>query len=173
MKGWGNILTAAILLIAQTIIWNYFNLSQFVLLTFLPAMILCLPVRIGTVRALLLSFLMGFAVDFFASGVLGLTCAALLPVALCRRFIITIVYGEEMFARGENISFRRQGPFKMNLAVVIATAIFLIVYIWIDGAGMRPFWFNLVRFLSSLAVSSLCSLFIASLLTEDNNARWR
>lgn len=173
MRKWNGIMTVIVLLLIQIVIWNYFNLSQFVLLTFLPVIVLCMPVRIGTIASLLFAFFSGFAVDFFASGVLGLTSAALLPVALCRKSIITLVFGEEIFSRGENISLRRQGLFKVNLGTVMASALFLIIYIWADGAGLRPFWFNSVRFLASLVASSIISIPVASLLTDEEVTRWR
>ena len=173
MRKWSGILTVLLLLAAQVVIWNYFNFSQFVLLTFLPVMILCLPIEVGSVSALFLAFFAGIAVDFFASGVMGLTSIALLPVAFSRKLVITLVFGEEVFSRGENLSVRRQGLFKMNLAIVMSTAVFLLVYIWADGAGTRPFWFNLARFISSLVVSSLSSIPVAAMLTEEDTARWR
>lgn len=172
MRNWRGVISVLIVLVVQIVIWNYLNLTQFVLLTFLPVMILCLPVGMNTVAILLLAFSAGLAVDFFANGVLGLTSIALLPVAICRRLVITLVFGEEVFSRGENISLKRQGLFKMNLATVLVTALFLIIYIWVDGAGVRPFWFNLVRFVSSLLASSLFSIPVAALLTEEDTPRW-
>lgn len=162
-------LTMIVLLIAQVIVWSYFNLSQYVLLTFLPAMVLCLPVRMGTVKTLLIAAAASLAIDFLTHGILGLTCAAVLPVAFCRRFVISLVFGEELIEREEDLSFRRQGFFKMNLAVIICTALFLLVYIWLDGAGMRSLAFNGIRFACSLVASSLVSLFIATMLTDEEN----
>lgn len=173
MRHLNSIIIVVILLVAQVLICNYFNLSQFVMLTFLPVIILCMPVSAGTVRTLILSFLIGIAVDFFADGILGMTAAALLPVALLRRPIITLVFGEEVFARSENITMRRQGPFKMNIGIVLSTALFLLVYLHLDDAGLRPFWFNLARFTASLAASYLISLFIAALITDEERTRWR
>lgn len=173
MNSWSRFFRTILLLVAQVLIYNYFNLTQFVLLTFLPGIILFLPIETSTIKALVIAFVMGFAVDFFASGVIGLTIASLLPVALLRRPIITLVFGEELFSRGEDINLRRQGLFKANLGIVLGTAVFLLFYITVDGAGMRPFWFNLVRFVASLAASSLVSLFIAGLLTEEDKGRWR
>lgn len=169
----GRPLIVLVLLVAQVLVWNYFNLSQFVLLTFLPTMVICLPARVNTTPALLITFLTGIAVDFFTHGILGLTCVALLPIAFGRKFIISLVFGEEIFSRGEGLSFRRQGFLKMSLAIVLSTALFMIIYVWVDGAGMRPFWFNALRFVCSLAASSFVSLFVASLLTEEESARWK
>ena len=33
-----------LLLLAQIVLWNYFNFTQYLFIAFLPAMILCLPI---------------------------------------------------------------------------------------------------------------------------------
>lgn len=166
-----NGLTMLILLIAQILVWNYLNLSQFVLLTFLPVMVLCFPTGMGTVKLMFISAAASLALDFLTHGIPGLTCAAILPVAFCRRFVISIIFGEEVIEREECLSFRRQGFFKMFLAIIVCTALFLVVYLWLDGAGMRSLEFNGIRFAGSLAASSLVSALIASLLTGEENSK--
>lgn len=167
MKNPGFTLKFLLLTLAQILLWNYFNFTQFLMVAFLPALILCLPIRRGAVYAMVIAFATGFAADFFSSGMLGLTSAALVPVALARRGIISLVCGEEVFARGENITIRRQGLPKMALAILIETAIFLAIYIWADGAGTRPLWFNLVKFGASLIAGTLVSLFAANILDSE------
>ena len=157
-----------LLAIAQVVLWNFFNFTQYVMIAFMPVMILCLPIRRGSIYAMILAFIAGFAVDFFSSGMLGLTSLSLVPVAFARRGVIQLICGEEVFSRAENISIQRQGLPKMTLAIFIVTAIFLAVYIWADGAGTRPLWFNLVKFGASLAASTLVSIFMANLLEPDN-----
>lgn len=169
MRNPGYAVIFLLLAIAQVLLWNFFNFSQYVMLVFLPVMILCLPVRRSTVYAMVLAFLTGFAIDFFASGMMGLTSLALVPVGLCRKGIIRLVCGEEVFSRGENISIKRQGLPKMTLCILMSTAIFLAVYIWADGAGTRPLWFNLVKFASSLLLGTIISLFIANLFETESN----
>lgn len=167
MKDPGFAIKFLLLLLAQILLWNYFDFTQFLMIAFLPTLILCLPIRRGAVFAMLLAFAAGFAVDFFSSGMLGLTSAALVPVALIRRSVITLVCGEEVFARGENITIRRQGLPKMALAILMVTALFLFIYIWADGAGTRPFWFNAVKFGASLAAGTLVSLLACNILDSE------
>ncbi len=45
-----------LLLILQVLIWNFCNFSQFLMLAFLPAMILFLPVRRSAVSCIIISF---------------------------------------------------------------------------------------------------------------------
>ena len=162
-----------LLLLAQIVLWNYFNFTQYLFVAFLPAMILCLPVSRSTVYAMVVAFLTGLAADFLVTGQLGLTSFALVPVALLRRPVITLVFGTELFARGEDLSFQRQGWQKFLLALLLLTAVFLLLYLWVDDAGMHPFWFMAVKFAVSLAVSTALSLYVANLMLEETGERWK
>lgn len=162
-----------LLLIVQILLWNYFNFTQFLTFAILPAMILCLPVRRGTVSAMLIAFATGFAADFLAGGLLGLTSLALVPVALLRLPIVQLTFGSELRARGEDISFQRQGSRKMMLATFMATAVFLLVFITAESAGTRPVWVDLVKFAASLAASTLLSTYIAWLLCSESGQKWK
>ena len=162
-----------LLLLAQIVLWNYFNFTQYLFVAFLPAMILCLPVSRGPVYAMVVAFLTGLAADFLVTGQLGLTSFALVPVALLRRPVITLVFGSELFARGEDLSFHRQGWQKFLLALLLLTAVFLLLYLWVDDAGMRPLWFGAAKFAASLAGSTFVSVFIANLMLEETGERWK
>lgn len=172
MKRPGFLFTFILLAVAQIMINNYLNFSQFLMLTFLPAMILCIPIQKNVFIAMGTAFVCGFCIDFLSDGMLGLTSLALVPVALLRNPVIRLVFGSELFTRDENISFRRLGPGKILLAIVMTTSLFLAVYVWADSAGTRPFWINGVKFLVSLLASSIVSLFATKLLTEENDSLW-
>ena len=156
-----------LLLIGQVCIYNFFRLTQFVTLSILPAMIMMIPIKRDTVATLIISFISAFAVDFFADGVIGLNIAALLPVALLRFGIIRLVCGAEVSAREEDISIPRQGIWKISLILIMAQSLFLIVYLWLDGAGTRPFWFTAARFEASLLLGFLLSLLVVDILEPE------
>ena len=156
-----------ILLLVQVCIANFFRLSQYVMLSILPAMILLIPIKRGTVAALFIAFATGLAVDLLSDGLTGLNMLALVPVAFCRLGIIRLVFGDEVFARKEDISIPRQGLWKMSVAIIMAQSLFLIIYIWADGAGTRPLWFSGLRFAASLAGGYLLSLLVAGILAPE------
>ncbi len=159
-----------LLLILQILICNYLNLSLYLSLSILPLLILMLPIRFGTVFAMLLAFASGLAVDFLSEGVLGLNALALVPVALARKGIIYLIFGSEFFARKEDISVRKHGIAKMSVAIVMAQSIFLLIYIWADGASTRPLMFNTIRFFVSLTAGWLLSLLLSrTLATNDHD----
>ena len=157
-----------LLLIAQILLCNFFNFSQYLMLTFLPAMVFFLPVKQGTPATMVIAFAAGFVVDFLSDGMLGLSSLALVPVAFCRKSIIKLVFGSEVLVRVENLSFHKNGIPHMLTGIIMSTSIFLAIYIWADGAGMRPVWFNLTKFGASLVLSSLVSIIISRIMTQDD-----
>lgn len=157
-----------LLLICQIALCNYCNLGPFIMLTMLPAMILCIPTGVSTAVCLLVAFVSGFATDWLSEGLLGLNTAALLPAALARKFNIRIFLGEDIIARNDSFSVRKNGLGKITLALMASTAIFLAVYIMLDGAGTRPFWFCLSKFAASLLCNWLLGLLVINVLTTDD-----
>ena len=162
-----------LLFLAQVAVWNYFNFTPYLFVVFLPALILCLPLGYGTVRTMLIAFVAGLAADFLVSGQLGMTSFALVPVALMRQSVVRLAFGSELFARGEELSFHRQGWQKFLLCTAILTAIYLLVHIWVDSAGMYSLGFSAIKFGISLPVSSALSMAIAYLMLEQTGERWR
>ena len=161
-------LTYFLLLILQILVCNYLNLSPYLMLSILPVLILCVPLRLPTFWTLLLAFITGGAVDLLSEGLLGLNALALVPVAFVRKEVIRLIFGGELFARKEDFSVRKNGFGKVALAIFLVQALFLAVYIWADGAGTRPFAFNAIRFGVSLAAGWVLSLLVIDVLAPDN-----
>ena len=161
-------LTFVLLLICQLFLSNYNCLGPYIMLSMLATMILCLPTSLGTFATMLIAFGCGFATDLFAEGLLGLNVATLLPVAFCRTGLIRIFMGEDLIVRKDNFSIRKNGILKVSLAQLTASAIFLAVYIFLDGAGTRPFWFCASKFFASLGCCWVLGLCVINLLTSDD-----
>ena len=156
-----------VLAIVQMLICNYFHLSAYLMLSILPVMVLCLPLRVGTTGAMIIAFITGLLVDLLAEGMLGLNALALVPVAYARKGVIRLIFGDELFARKEDFSVRKNGFGQVALAIFIVQALFLLVYVWADGAGTRPFSFNAIRFGVSLIAGWAVSLLIVDILAPD------
>ena len=108
------------------------------------------------------------AVDWICEGVLGLNAIALVPVAYIRKPVIQLIFGNSLSARKEDFTIQSNGQLSIMIAILIVQAAFLAIYIWVDGAGMRPFWFNVARFFASLATGLLVSIFALPPLASDN-----
>lgn len=156
-----------LLVIIQLLICNYFQFTPFMSFTILPAMIICIPLSISTPIAMLIAFGTGLTVDWLAEGLIGINAASLIPVAFARKTIIRLVLGDDIISREEGFSYRKNGLEKIAMITLIAYVIFFVIYIHFDGAGTRPFWFNLVRFNLSLLFSMILGLIVVGRLAYD------
>ena len=170
MTGMKNrfVLTYVLLVIAQMLRCNYFHFTPYIMLTILPIMVFCIPTRVSVFWTLIIAFVTGLAVDYFAEGIIGLNAAALLPVAILRRTLIEAIFGPEPFEQEENITVKKYGLAKVSLAIFIITAIFLLIYNIADCAGTRPFIFILAKVCLSLLASYILSLLAINLLSYDD-----
>ena len=156
------------LLMAQLLLSNFFHVTPYIFLTLLPVMVLCIPIRMGTIGAMLIAGLSGLVIDFLSEGVLGLNALALIPVAYARNGIIGLIFGPELFARKEDFSIGRCGFGKVAVALFLSLLIFLVIYIAADCAGTRPLWFMGAMLGFSLLASYMVSILLVNLLSYDD-----
>ena len=156
-----------LLVIAQVILCNYAQLGPYVMLSMLPAMVFCIPVSVSTIGCMLIAFASGLAVDWFSEGLIGLNAAAILPVAALRTGIVRVFLGEDLISRGDRFSFRKNGVAKISAALILSIAIYLGIYVILDGAGTRPAWFNFTRLGVSLVCNYILALIVTDILTPD------
>lgn len=167
MKEYRFILLCVVLIIAQVFLVNYFSLSRYVVISLLPAIILMLPLKMGSIVSMLLAFGIGFVVDFFSNGMLGMTSVALVPVALTRFAVYGMVFGDEMSSRTDVISISRLGVPKIALASLLMCGLYFLVYVWVDSAGTVPFGPAALRFLLSVVVCTPLSVLVSKLLRPE------
>ena len=157
-----------LLVAAQMLICNYLHVSPYLMLTLLPVLVLCLPTKVSTTVAMLIAFATGLSVDLIAEGAMGINTVALLPVALLRRSICDFIFGDELVVRGDDFSIRKYGLPKVLFALFLVLSLFLILYLWADGAATRPMLFNLIRFGVSLIAGMLLGIAVVDMLMPDD-----
>lgn len=171
MKDKKFILIFCILLLAQILLSNFLDITQYFTLALLPAMMFCLPLTSGTAINLLIAFVAGFIADFFSGGVLGLSAAALLPAVFLRNPVVHIFFDEETYSRMDSLSIGRLGLGRILACCAIMLMVYLAIYIILDGAGTRTLPFNLMRFGISLGGNLLLSIVVLDLLLSHNERR--
>ena len=157
-----------LLVIGQMIICNYFQFTPYVVLSMLPAMILCMPLTVRPPVCMLIAFASGLAVDWLAEGLIGINAASLVPVALARKTIIRVFLGEDLIARSDSFTFKKNGFGKISVALSVLLIIYLGIYVFLDGAGSRPAWFNLTRIGVSFICNMALGLIVTGVLTPDD-----
>lgn len=155
-------------LICQIVLCNYSPLGPYIMLSVLPAMVLCIPLRISTPACMLIAFASGLAVDWLSEGLIGINAASLVPVALARKTIARMFFGEDLITRKDSFSFNKYGTAKISAAILTSLTIFLAIYIMLDGAGMRSTLSNLGYFAASLICNWLLCLIVTNILTPDD-----
>ena len=157
-----------LMVLGQMILCNFAGFSPYIMLTMLPAMIVCVPLTVSTPICLALAFVTGLSVDWLSEGLIGINAASLVPVALMRKPLIRFFLGEDLITRKDNFSFRKNGIGKISLVIITSLLIFLGIYIFLDGAGTRPTWFNLTRMGISLLCNYVLALIVTNILTVDD-----
>ena len=156
------------MVLGQMVLCNFAGFSPFIMLTMLPAMIVCVPLTVSTPLCLLLAFATGLSVDWLSEGLIGINAASLVPVALMRKPLIRFFLGEDLITRSDSFSFRKNGVGKISLVLIVSLLIFLGIYVFLDGAGTRPTWFNLTRMGLSLLCNYVLALIVTNILTVDD-----
>lgn len=157
-----------LMVLGQMVLCNFAGISPYVMLTMLPAMIICVPLTISTPVCMIIAFATGLSVDWLSEGVIGINAASLVPVALMRKPLIRFFLGEDLITRSDSFSFRKNGTAKISLVLILSLLIFLSIYIFLDGAGTRPTWFNLARLGGSLLCNYVLALIVTNILTIDD-----
>ena len=157
-----------LLLICQIVLCNYSPLGPYIMLSVLPAMVLCTPLKISTPACMMIAFASGLAVDWLSEGLIGINAASLVPVALARKSIARIFFGEDLITRKDSFSFNKYGVAKISAAILTSLTIFLALYIILDGAGTRPVLSNLAYFGASLTSNWILCLIVTNILTPDD-----
>ena len=157
----------AAMVLAQALASGCLNLSRFIMLSILPSLIVCLPLKWRPWFGVLLAFVAGLAVDFLGTGMLGLSSMALMPVALLRDRFFELLFGDEVFARSEDVPLSRQSGGKVFIVTALSSALYMLVAVWAEAAGTCPFGFLLLRWALSTAVSALVGYFVVNLLFSD------
>ena len=164
MKDWRFWIVFAVLAVIQIVLCNFLYLSRYAVLSILPVLILMLPLRYGNVAMMLIAFALGFAVDFFSTGSIGLTSAALVPVGLARGAVVVLLFGDELGPREGELTLNWFGVPKFALATLILCSLYFIVFVWIDASGTLGFWPCMLRFALSTLISTPVCLGVAKIL---------
>lgn len=157
-----------LMVLGQMVLCNFADFGPYVMLTMLPAMMICVPLTVSTSLCMILAFITGISVDWLAEGVIGLNAAALVPVAAMRKPLIRFFLGEDLITRSDSFSFRKNGIGKISFILLVSLLLFMVVYIYLDGAGTRPIWFNLTRLGISLPCNYALALIVTNILTVDD-----
>lgn len=160
----------AVLLAIQLVLAKYCQIGQFVYISILPAMILCMPTSRPSWWVTVAAFLSGLLVDGLADGVPGLNAAAILPVAVSQKAIIRMLIDQEAVKREYDLSFRENGYLRVSLGISACTLLFMIIYVTADCIHSESFILILLKILCSSIVSFIFGMAVFSVLTTSGKS---
>ena len=114
-----------LMVLGQMVLCNFADISPLVLLTMLPAMIICVPLTVSTPLCMILAFATGLSVAWLSEGLVGINAAALVPVAMMRKPLIRFSLGEDIITRSDGFSIKKNGIGKISFIILVANHIFL------------------------------------------------
>lgn len=165
-----NLLRLILLLLAQTLVFNYVNYSSFINPYVFPLFILLLPFETPRWLLMLLGFASGLLLDYFL-GSIGMHAAACLLIGYLRPFLITIITpkGTE-FEISPNIF--AQGTTWFVIYLGISMFIYLTLYFFVEAATFLNFFFMLLKIFLSVLVSVFFMLIFLFLFSSKKKRRF-
>lgn len=155
-----RILFFVLLFLLQVIISDCLNLGPFVYICLIPVILLNIPMSTRIWVLLPEAFAIGLLLDMFSGGVLGLNSAAAVLLALCRRPVYKYIARRDRQDKTEIPDASNIGSDKYLMYLTASTALYLLAYTVIDGAGINPLWLITFKFLASTVINVLIFLLI-------------
>lgn len=157
-----------ILIICQILLSEYVNIWPVLYIAIFPQLIILLPPTTNKTAQMVAALVLGFCVDIFADGVLGLNAAAMVAMAYLRPFVLKVTLSKTSLDSSENQPLlpRNVELQKLALITAILLAVFFSVYIVIDSAGTFPLWYILLKTIICVAANTIISLMCSIALFE-------
>lgn len=152
-EGYGRVWLYTILLLMQIFLSDYVNIGPYIYLCCLPLLVILLPIEQNTSISMGLAFLAGLIVDLLGDGIPGLNAAAAVALAAVRKPLFWAFFNKNNIDRGDLPSIQEAGIFRHINFLAASLAVFFIVYIGLDSAGMESILTTVLRFVLSIAAN--------------------
>jgi len=120
-----------VLYLLQILVFNYMTLGVGLFPSVFLLIIILLPIEIEKLWLLVISFIIGFVLDF-SNDTLALNTSALLFVAFLRPFILQLISVRDGYEIGKLPSYKNYGINWFILYTLIFVFIFELVYVSLD-----------------------------------------
>ena len=160
------ILTAILLIVFQSVLDNYLNITIYLSIALLPFIILILPYKMSTITTMITAFVIGILGDILGNGILGMTAAAMVGASAFRKILLNSLVNKEILTKKEYPDIHSLRLTDFTLYSSIFLAIYLLIFIAIDNAGLAPFGLFSLRFIISLLANILIYMALYIITSE-------
>lgn len=153
-------------ILGQIFISEYLNIWHLLYITFFTPFIISIPITINKSLYIIIAFIIGFLVDIFADGLLGLNAAALVAMTYSRGFILRLPLFRLNLDNIENspILPRNLGIVNYIILNTFLYIVFFFFYIILDYSYSFPIGYLLLKLTICVIINTLISVLINSTL---------
>jgi|TergutMp193P3_1026864.scaffolds.fasta_scaffold59895_2 rod shape-determining protein MreD len=174
-KNLQDVLTAALLVVAQIFLFNNIQLrgmlDSFVAPCVYIMFILLMPMGTSQVKMQFTAFALGFSVDFM-SGTLGMNTAACVLIGFLRPTALKLLFNREERNKGARPTVYLLGRQSFLLYAFALAFVFHLTLCFIEVFTLYEFYFTILRALLSAAASALLIVMVEYLF-EKKERRYR
>lgn len=155
-----DILQFLLLVIAQVMVSSFADFGPSILICFYPLYILAAPPRSSHIRIMVAAFLLGFLVDFFSNGILGLHASASVLLAFAQPLLKKTVIKEADQGNNQRNIIGNSGWIRFTIYVFLGLSIHHIFLTIVENFGTPFIGNSLKRIILSVILNTVIILMI-------------
>jgi rod shape-determining protein MreD len=149
-----------LLVVAQVLVSSFVNFGPSVLICFYPFYILSATSKTSRARLLITSFMLGFFVDFFSNGILGLHASASVFLAFMQPLLMRLFLREGEMEKQARPSLANSGITRFTLYVLAGLFLHHTFLTTVENFGTPFMGESLLRILFSVVLNTIIILLI-------------
>jgi len=165
-----NTVRFVILILVQVLVFNNMNLGGYLHPYIYVLFLLLLPVNINRSLLLILAFITGITIDYFA-GTMGLNAAASVFLAYLRPGTIRLFFGNQEFTSDESVGLASVGIFGFFKYSIVLVFMHQLLLFYLEVLSFNHFFFTLTKVLFSTLFSTF--IIITALLLFSKRIKKR
>lgn len=156
-----------LIFLLQGVLQGFIDFNPLIQFCLLPMVIIALPQNWKIPVVMTVAFIIGLAADFMAQGIPGINAGAAVLVAALRDVIYRRLISTDNRSAAFAPSILSLGKMQYFKYIAILSAIYCLLYIFLDRFSLAPLGENLLRFLTTFSVSTVVIFIFSHFAPED------
>lgn len=162
-----SILFFLLIFLLQAVLQGYIDVSPMIQFCLLPMVIAALPYNWKSPVTMVVAFGIGLAADAISGGIPGINAAACVLVAGLRDWIYRKAVSTDNRSAASAPTIHNLDKLQYIKFISILSAAYCILFVFMDSFSLAPFWGNLLRMLTTFAVSTLLIIIFSHFAPRD------
>lgn len=157
-SSWLKLLFFIFVLIVQVVLNNMVVLGPFIYISFIPLLVMILPLKQSAAISIILAFLMGLIIDLASLDTIGINAGAATLICFLRKPVFSLCFN--ITDKQYTLSIAETGLLKHLLCLLYLSLIYFAFYTGFDGFAANGFFLTILRILASCLVSISLSIIL-------------